>query len=98
MVHSRLTSLLTEQELVVVEPHATMSPEVTDELCWWRDLTSLWPNTENISKCTAPTVPWLTSAVARLQGHPDFDWNRSSESGKARVADTVSVLRDALAE
>lgn len=78
--------------------NCTAGTGLTDELCWWKDLERSWPNTEHIEQCTRPTPSWLRAAAMRLEQHSDFDWNRRSESGRQRLDDTTSLLREALTE
>jgi len=98
LIHSRLASLLREQELLVTRPFKMERQEVHDELCWWKDLERAWPNTEHIEQCTRATPSWLRAAATRLERHSDFDWNRRSESGRQRLDDTTNLLREALVE
>ncbi len=97
-IHNRLMSLLRDEHLLITRPHSTSTPEVQDELCWWKDLAAHWPDTESIGACIPPTKAWFDSAASRLLTHDDFAWNRASTSGRLRVDDTLEIVRAASAE
>lgn len=96
-IHSRLLSLLKEDDTAVLRAISTDKVDVhTAELRWWCDFAEIWPNTKLTEFCSSPIDQWISDTVYRLENDEMFDWNRKSEHGRIRLQDTKHLLLEVL--
>src|SRR5690606_30697102 len=90
--------LLPDRGREILRAGSTSDANVRAELCWWRDLATLWPDMQNTGLCTPSNADWLTAAADRLAKHADFNWNRATQDGRVRLDDTINTLHEGRAE